>query len=150
MIPQTGDLSSPNSRQRTAMNPARNSSINIQITINSSTKLALSKKSNAIEVRLIEEKFPGVLDQYIDLTPREFHICENNHSLTNHERSRLVINYLKGVASEFYLKEINPQMPYQMVVDRLRARYNTAHRKFSLQLEADSKDFDDFMVRNQI
>ena len=41
-------------------------------------------------------------------------------------------------------------MPYQMVVDKLRARYNTPHREFYLQFEADSLSFDEFMTRNQI
>ena len=41
-------------------------------------------------------------------------------------------------------------MPYQMIVDKLRARYNTPHRKLSLQSEVDSLDFDEFMTRHQI
>ena len=74
----------------------------------------------------------------------------NNQSLTNDERSQLVVSCVKGGAFEFYLKEINPKMPFQMVVDRLRARYNTPHRKLSLQSEVYSLNLDDFMVRHQI
>ena len=48
-------------------------------------------------------------------------MCVNNHSLTNDERSQLVASCLKGGASELDLNEINPQMSYQMVVDKLRA-----------------------------
>ena len=76
-------------------------------------------------------------------------MCANNHSLTNYERSELVVNYLNGGALEIYLKEINPQMSYQMVVDKLRARYNKPNRKLSLQSEIDSLNFDDFMVCHQ-
>ena len=41
-------------------------------------------------------------------------------------------------------------MPYQMVVDRLRARYSTPHRKLSVQSEVDSLNFDEFMTCHQI
>ena len=37
-----------------------------------------------------------------------------------------------------------------MVADKLRARYNTLHRKLPLQSEVDSLDFDDFMARHPI
>ena len=40
-------------------------------------------------------------DQCIELTPRDFHICATNHSLTNNERSQLVVSCLKGGALEF-------------------------------------------------
>ena len=38
----------------------------------------------------------------------------------------------------------------QMVVDKLRARYNTSYRNSSLQSEVDSLSFHDFMVHHQI
>ena len=41
-------------------------------------------------------------------------------------------------------------MPYRMVVDKLRARYNMPHRKLSLQSEVDYLNFDKFMERHQI
>ena len=107
----------------------------------------MSKNSTAVESRFKEEKFSGAPDQCIDPTLGDFHICANNHSLTNQERSRLVVNFLKGGALEFHLKEIDPQQPYRTVVDKLRARYNTPHRKLSLQSEVDSLTFDDFMAR---
>ena len=37
-------------------------------------------------------------------------------------------------------------MTWQMVVDKLRARKNTPHRKLPLQSEVGSLDFDDFMA----
>ena len=64
------------------------------------------------------------------------------------EHSQLVINYLKGGALEVHLKEINSQMPYQMVIDKLRVRYNTLHKKLSLESELDSLSFDEFMARH--
>ena len=48
------------------------------------------------------------------------------------KRLSLVVNCVKGGALEFYLKEINPQIPYQLVVDQLRAKYHTAHRRVFL------------------
>ena len=50
----------------------------------------------------------------------------------------------------FYLKEINCKIPYQMIVDKQRARYNTAQWKLSLQSEVDSLNFDEVMPRDQI
>ena len=41
-------------------------------------------------------------------------------------------------------------MPYQMVVDKLHARYNTPHRKLSFQSKVDSLNFDEFVARHQI
>ena len=148
MIPQNINRSSQDARQHTPMNPTRIKPINIQTTTNSSTQLTLSKKSCMIEVRFKEEKFPGTSDQCIDLILRDLHICANNHSLTNDERSQLVVKCLKDGTLEFYLKEINPQIPYQMVVDKLRARYIMRHRNLSLKSEVDSLNFDDFMVRH--
>ena len=81
---------------------------------------------------------------------RDFRICASNHCITNNERSHLVVNCLKGVALKSYLKETNPKMPHQMVVDRLRERYYTPHRKLSLQSEVYSLSVNDFMVRHQI
>ena len=43
-----------------------------------------------------EEKFSKTPDQRIDLTVCNFHICVNNHSLTNKKCSPLVFNCLKG------------------------------------------------------
>ena len=54
----------------------------------------------------------------------------------------------RGVLTFF--KDINPQMSYQMVFDKLHARFNTTYRKLSLQPEIDSLNIDDFMVRHQI
>ena len=51
---------------------------------------------------------------------------------------------------EFYLNEINPQMSYQMVFDKLSARYNTTHRKLYLQSAVDSLYFNEFTARDQI
>ena len=86
----------------------------------------------------------------MDLTLRDFHICANNQSLTKDECSRLVFNCIKSESLEFYLKVINPQMPYQIVVDKLRSRYNKTHRQLSLQSEVDSLSFDEFMALQQI
>ena len=61
-----------------------------------------------------------------------------------------MVIFLKDGALEFYLKKINPQMPYQMAVDKLRARYNPPHVKLSFQSEVQSLNFDDFIVRHQI
>ena len=107
------------------MSSTRNKTANIQTTTNSSRRITLSKKSSAIEVSVREEKFSCAPEQCINLTLLDFHICANDHSLTNDERSQLVVNCFKGGALEFCLKEVNPQMPYQMVFDKLRARYNT-------------------------
>ena len=52
--------------------------------------------------------------------------------------SQLVVFILKGGALEFHLRDINPQMPYQMVIDKVRKRYNTPHRMLSLQQKVDS------------
>ena len=41
-------------------------------------------------------------------------------------------------------------MPYQMVVHKLRARYNTPHRKLSIQSMVDSLNVDEFMARHQL
>ena len=41
-------------------------------------------------------------------------------------------------------------MHYQMIVDIIRARYNTSQRGISLQSEVDSLSFDEFMARHQI
>ena len=41
-------------------------------------------------------------------------------------------------------------MPYLMGVDKLRARYNTPHKKLSPQSEVDSLNLDEFMARHQI
>ena len=51
---------------------------------------------------------------------------------------------------KIYLKEINPKMPYQIVVDKLRARYNTPYRYLSLQSEFHSLNFGEFMARIRI
>ena len=112
--------------------------------------LTLSKKSSAIEVRLKEDKFSGSSDQCIDLTLRDFHKCANNHSLTNNERSQPVVNCFKCGALELYLKDIHAQMPYQMIIEKLRARYSTPHRKLSLQSEVDSLKFNELMARRKI
>ena len=109
------------------MNPAKSTPVRSQTTTNASTQSTLSKKSSSIEVRLEEEKFSGAPDQCIDLTLRGYHICASNYSPINDERSQLVVNCLKGGALEFYLYEINPQMPYQMVADKLRVRCSTPH-----------------------
>ena len=61
-----------------------------------------------------------------------------------------MVNCLKRGALEFNLKEINPQITYQIVVDKLRARYNTPHRKLSLQSEVDSINFEDFIAHHQV
>ena len=84
------------------------------------------------------------------MTSRDLNICVRNHSLTNDERSQLEDSCLKGEALEFYPDDVNPQMPYQMVVDKLHARYNTLHRKLSLHSEVDSLNFDEFTARHQI
>ena len=60
------------------------------------------------------------------------------------------MNYLKVGALEFYLREINSQMPSQIAVDKLHAGYNTLYRKLSFESEADSLNFDEFMSRHQI
>ena len=54
----------------------------------------------------------------------------NNHSHTNDERSQLVLSCLKVEALELYLKEINSQMPYQMVVDKLACKIQHVTKKF--------------------
>ena len=41
-------------------------------------------------------------------------------------------------------------MLYTMIVDKLRARYNTRHMKLSLHSEVDSLNLDEFMARHQI
>ena len=61
-----------------------------------------------------------------------------------------MVSFLKDGALEFYLREINPQMPYQVVVDKLCARRNTPKRKLSLQSEVNPLNFDEFMVNHQI
>ena len=132
------------------MNPTRNAPVNTQTATKAFTQLTLYKKSSGIEVSFKEEKFSGAPDQCIDLTLRDLHICANNHSLTNDKHSQLVGNFFVSGALDFYLKDINPQMPYQMVVDKLRARHDTPHRKLSLQSEIDSLNFDEFMARHQI
>ena len=125
MVPQNVNRSSQYTRKRTPMNPARNAPANIQPTNYSSTQLVLSKKPSAIEVRFKEEKFSGTTYQCIDLTLRNLHICANNHSPSNDERCQLVVSSLKGGASEFYLKEINPQITHQIIVYKQRTRYKT-------------------------
>ena len=76
-------------------------------------------------------------------------MCANMYRLINHERSQLVADCVKGGALEFYLKEINKQKPYQMVVDKLRLRYNMTLRNLSLQSKDDSLSFDDFIAQHQ-
>ena len=56
IVPQNINQSGQDARQRTPMSPIRNKPINIQTTINSSTQVAPSKKSIAIEIRYKEEK----------------------------------------------------------------------------------------------
>ena len=150
MVPKYNNQSSQDARKRTLMSTARSTPANTQTTSNISAQLILSKRSNTIEVLFKEEKFSGAPDECIDLKPRDFHIIENNHSVTNDERSQLVVSCLKGIALEFYVKEISPQMPYEMFIDKLGARYNTPHRKLSLRSEVYSFNFDDFMARQQI
>ena len=70
--------------------------------------------------------------------------------LINDEHSQLEVKCLKGVALEFYLKETNIQMPYQIVVDKLPARYNRPQTNLSLQSEVYSLNVDDFIVRYRI
>ena len=62
----------------------------------------------------------------------------------------LVVNCLKGGAQEFYLKEIDPKIPYKDIFNKLRTRYNTPHRNLSLQSEVDSLKYDEFMARHKI
>ena len=45
---------------------------------------------------------------------------------------------------------INAQMPYQMVYDKLRERYNTQHKKLSLQSEVDFVNFDELIAVHQL
>ena len=51
---------------------------------------------------------------------------------------------------ELYLMDVNPQFSYQIVANKLSVRYNTLHRKFSLQLEVNSLVFDKVIARHQI
>ena len=95
------------------MNLAKNATANIQTTTSSSTQYMFSTECIEIEVRFKEDKFSDESNQHIELTLRDFPICANNHSLTNDERSQLVVSFLKGGALELYLKKINPQMSYQ-------------------------------------
>ena len=132
MVPQNGKRLSQDARHRTPMSPKRSSPVSTQTATKTSTQLTLSKKSSVIEVRFKEEKFSGAPGQCIDLTLRDFYIRANNQSLTNNERVQLVVSCLKCGALEFYLKEVNQKMPYQIVVDKLRAKYNTSHRNLSL------------------
>ena len=132
------------------MTPTRNTPVSTQTATNASKQLTLSNLSNAVEVRLKQEKFLGAFGHNIDFTIFNFRICPNNHILSNDERSLLVLSRLKGGALEFCLKEINSQRPRQMVVDKLCARYSTQHRKLPLQSEVDSLNYDDFMARHQI
>ena len=53
---------------------------------------------------------------------RDVHICANEQSLTNQERTKLIVSFPKGGALEFYFKGIDPQQPHQTVVDTLRTR----------------------------
>ena len=87
------------------MNATTNTPANIQTTAKSSTQLILSKKSSAIEGSFKNENFSGA-DQCINLTLRDFHKCESNQSLTNNERSLLVIKYLKGGARNSISKRL--------------------------------------------
>ena len=61
-----------------------------------------------------------------------------------------MVSCIKGEALEFYLNVTNPQMPYQMIIDKLREGYDTPHRKLSPQLEVDSVNQDEFIARHQI
>ena len=80
------------------MCPAKYTPANTQTTTNSSTQLALSKKSSRIEVHLKEEKITSLYGQSIDLRLLDFEICANKHWLTNDERSHLMVTCLKGGA----------------------------------------------------
>ena len=102
-----------------------------------------------IESLFKEEKFRGAPDQCIEVPLRDFHICANNQSLTNQERSKLIVNCLNGGALEFHFKKIDPQRPYQSAFDKPRVRYNTPYWKISLRSEIDSLTFDDFMARKK-
>ena len=53
-------------------------------------------------------------------------------------------------ALEYKYDEINLQMPYVKVVDKLRTEYNTLYTNISLQFEVDSLNFDEFIAQHQI
>ena len=150
MVPHNINRSSQEMRKRTSMDPIRNKLVNIQTTTYSTTQLTLSNKSSTIEVRLKDKRLSCAPICELSLILRDLHICANNHSLTNDERSQSVVDCLKGGALELYLKDISSHMTYQVVDDKLRARYNTPHRELSLQSEVDSLNFDDFMVHHLI
>ena len=59
MVIQNGNRPSQDSRQRTPVTPTSNIPLSTQIATNTSTQLALSKKSSSIEVRFKEENFSG-------------------------------------------------------------------------------------------
>ena len=98
---------SPNARQQTQRSQTRDRQADSQNNSNPPTKLTLSKETNVVEVRFKEERFSSVLDRCIDLALRDFHICANNHSLSDEERFNLVVNCFKGEALEFCLRRID-------------------------------------------
>ena len=85
-----GDVGNGTSQRRKKfkiLEPGNTQTINNLTTIPTrASQLTLYKKSTATESRLNEEKFNRVPDQCIDLSFHDFHICTNNHSLTNQGR----------------------------------------------------------------
>ena len=134
--PQTNRSTQDVRSSRTLLHNNYTAPAALQANIRPVSQLSLSNKSTAIETNLREEKFSRAPDKAIDLTLQDVHICANNHSLTNQERSMLVANSLRGGALEFNLNRIDPKLPYTDIVDKLRSRYALPHRKLSLKSES--------------
>ena len=141
MVTQNINRSSLYARNRTPMNPARKhlSILNLLSTLPHSYPCP----RNQVRLKYASKKRNYMVpEKGFDLKPRHLHTCANNHSLTNNERYQLVAKSLKDRPLEFYLKEINEKMPYEIVVDKQRVGYNRPYRKLFLQSEVSSLSYD--------